>query len=141
MNPLLAQIPKWEALREAARTVREKAWAPYSKYHVGAAVLTDSGEIFTGCNVENASYGLTICAERVAIWNWVSQKRKTSQLEFLVLVTDTTDPIATPCGMCLQVLSEFLSPSFPIHLANLDGIKKVVTMKDLLPMTFKLDRN
>lgn len=137
MNPLLAQIPEWVALRDAARRVREKAWAPYSKYYVGAAVLTDSGVIFTGCNVENASYGLTICAERVAICSAVAQGHRSFQA---ICISLTGVPV--PCGACRQFLMEF-SPELPVLLDNLDSMEdadpEVVLLSDLLPRAFRLD--
>lgn len=125
---------------EMAKRAREQAYSPYSHFQVGACLkLSGKDQFISGCNVENASFGATVCAERVAIWNWVVNHRRGSTLEFIVLVTDTQDPVAGPCGMCLQVLSEFVPMTFPIHLANLKGIKKSVTLKDLLPMTFKLN--
>ena len=137
MNPMLAQIPEWVALRDAARTVREKAWAPYSKYHVGAAVLTDAGKIFTGCNVENASYGLTICAERVAVCSAVAQGFR----EFRAICISLTG-VPVPCGACRQFLMEF-SPQLPVILDNLDSPgssdPEVVLLSDLLPRAFRLE--
>ena len=137
MNPMLAKIPEWVALRDAARQVREKAWAPYSKYHVGAAVLTDSGEIFTGCNVENASYGLTICAERVAVCSAVAQGFR----EFRAICISLTG-VPVPCGACRQFLMEF-SPQLPVILDNLDSLgssdPEVVLLSDLLPRAFRLE--
>jgi cytidine deaminase len=137
MNLVLAQIPDWLALRDAARQVREKAWAPYSKYHVGAAVLTDSGEIFTGCNVENASYGLTICAERVAVCSAVAQGFR----EFRAICISLTG-VPVPCGACRQFLMEF-SPQLPVILDNLDSPDssdpEVVLLSDLLPRAFRLE--
>jgi cytidine deaminase len=137
MDPLLAQIPEWISLRDAAREVREKAWAPYSKYHVGAAVLTDSGEIFTGCNVENASYGLTICAERVAICSAIVQGHRNFQA---ICISLTGVPV--PCGACRQFLMEF-SPQLPVLLDNLDSAgttdPEVVLLSELLPRAFRLD--
>ncbi len=128
-----------KAYQEALK-VRARAHAPYSKFLVGACIkIRGSDEYITGCNVENASFGATVCAERVAIWNWASQyDRATKNIEFLVLVTDTTNPVATPCGMCLQTLSEFLTPDTPIFLANLAGLQKEVLFKDLLPYSFHL---
>ncbi len=125
---------------EAAKNVREKAHAPYSKFLVGAALkVAGQEELITGCNVENASFGATVCAERVALWNWASQKnRDQNKIEFLLLVTDTTSPVASPCGLCLQTLSEFLAPETPLFLANLQGIQKEILFKDLLPYTFRL---
>ena len=124
---------------DLAKKARAQAYSPYSRFQVGATFkLQGKDQYVSGCNVENASFGATVCAERVAVWNWVSQFRKEAKLEFLVLVTDTQDPVATPCGMCLQVMTEFTSMDFPIYIANLSGIKNSVTLKDLLPMSFKL---
>jgi cytidine deaminase len=137
MKVMLAQIPDWLALRDAARQVREKAWAPYSNYHVGAAVLTDSGEIFTGCNVENASYGLTICAERVAVCSAVAQGFRGFRA---ICISLTGVPV--PCGACRQFLMEF-SPQLPVILDNLDSPgssdPEVVLLSDLLPRAFRLE--
>lgn len=125
---------------ELAKKARSKAYAPYSKFLVGAAFKLEGCEDFVvGCNVENGSFGATVCAERVALWSWAANLRKEKGLEFLVLVTDTSDPVATPCGLCLQVLGEFLSPEFPIHIANMKGIHKEVKLKELLPTMFKLN--
>lgn len=125
---------------ELSKKVRQQAYAPYSKFLVGAVFkLKNKKNFVSGCNVENGSFGATVCAERVALWSWVAQGGRTSSpLEYLVLVTDTQDPVATPCGMCLQVMSEFVGMDFPIYLCNLSGIKKKVQFKDLLPQTFKL---
>jgi cytidine deaminase len=120
---------------------RKKAHAPYSDFLVGATFKVKGKDLFySGCNVENASFGGTVCAERVGIWKWVSERDADDTLEFLVLVTDTPNPVATPCGMCLQVLSEFCPPDFPIHLANTQAIEKQVVLKDLFPMTFSLKK-
>ncbi len=105
---------KWELLFSAAKKAQKRAYAPYSKFKVGAAILTSSGRIFSGCNVENASYGATVCAERNAVANAVVNGER----EFLALciVTDV-DPPAPPCGLCLQVLVEFCR-ELPILLAH-----------------------
>lgn len=114
--------------------VRENAYSPYSKFKVGASLISKCGDIFTGCNVENVSYGGTICAERNAIIHAVSTGIKT--FDGLIVTTDLEEP-AYPCGLCLQVISEFCDKDFKIYLANLDGIKKEYTLKDFLPMAFK----
>lgn len=132
-----------KAYQEALKA-RERAHAPYSKFLVGACLKVRNQDTYiSGCNIENASFGATVCAERVALWNWASQcaspqEREATNIEFMVLVTDTTNPVATPCGMCLQTLSEFLSPNTPIFLANLAGLQKEVLFKDLLPYSFHL---
>jgi cytidine deaminase len=122
-----------DELVNRAITAREVAYAPYSKFRVGAAVRTRSGKIFTGSNVENASYGLSMCAERVAIFNAVSS----GDLEIveLALFTDASEP-TPPCGACRQVLFEFAKNATVIQ-ANRDRTK-VTTIKDLFPEPFML---
>jgi cytidine deaminase len=102
---------------EAAKTAREFAHAPFSHFKVGAALHTKSGKIFTGCNVENASYGLTICAERTAIVKAVSEGEK--EFDAITVVTDT-DKLTPPCGACRQFIWEFCG-DIPVIMANLKG--------------------
>ena len=120
-------------LLEAALVVRERAYAPYSKFLVGAAVRAESGKIYTGCNVENASYGLTVCAERNALFNAVGAGER--KFTALCVVGDTEEPIS-PCGACRQVMAEFKVPY--IILANLKGDVKEYTLEELLPYGFTL---
>ncbi len=101
--PTPAQLKK---LRTAAKTAAGRAYAPYSKFHVGAAILTTTGKIYSGCNVENASYGLTNCAERTAIFNAVAAGGRKLRLQCVVVYTPTDMPTA-PCGACRQVINEF----------------------------------
>lgn len=119
-------------LIEAAREVRERAYAPYSKFKVGAAIRTKDGKIYTGCNVESASYGLTVCAERVAIWKAVSEGEK--EFAEIAVVADTQE-LTPPCGVCRQIIWEFCN-DIPVIFANLKGNSEVVTMKELLPRAF-----
>lgn len=120
---------------EGALAYRERAYAPYSKFRVGAAVkIKGRDEIFVGCNIENASYGASICAEQVAITKAISEV-VSGKLEFLVLVTDT-DPVACPCGICLQIMNEFSDIDFRVHFANLKGIQKSMSLTELLPVGF-----
>lgn len=120
-----------------ALEVQQNAHAPYSNFHVGAAFkLKNSLEIITGCNVENASYGATVCAERVAITTSVAKFGK-PEFEFLVVVTNT-DPAIGPCALCLQVLSEFCRPDMPIYLSNKNEIQKQLSFKDFLPNPFSV---
>lgn len=120
---------------ESALAYRERAYAPYSKFRVGAAVkIKGHDEIFVGCNIENASYGASICAEQVAITKAISQIGG-GKLEFLVLVTDN-DPVAFPCGICLQIMNEFSDVDFRVHIANLKGIQKSISLTELLPFGF-----
>jgi cytidine deaminase len=119
---------------EGAVKVQNNAHAPYSNFHVGAAIkVKGEDKVFYGCNVENASYGATVCAERTAIQTSVANGKK--QFEFLIVVTNT-DPAIGPCGLCLQVISEFCSPDLPIYLANPKGIQRKVLFKDLLSSPF-----
>ncbi len=122
-----------QALR-AALDAKTKAYAPYSRFHVGAA-LKASDEIIPGCNVENASYGAAICAERTAIVSAVAHGH--TGFDYIVVATDD-DPPAVPCALCLQVMAEFCSPDFVIHLANAGGIRRSVLLRDLLPEPFVL---
>lgn len=123
----------YSKLIEAATEARKKAYAPYSKFQVGAAVLCDDGTIFTGCNVENASYGLTCCAERTAIFKAVSEGHQ--KFQAIAIVLDSPDPSA-PCGACRQVIFEF-GPHIDVVMANV-GSKKVDVMKitELIPRAF-----
>ena len=120
-------------LLEAALAARERAYAPYSKFLVGAAVRAESGKIYTGCNIENASYGLTVCAERNALFNAVGAGER--KFTALCVVGDTVEPIS-PCGACRQVMAEFKVPC--IILANLKGDAKEYTLEELLPLSFNL---
>jgi len=121
---------EWRALLAAALEVREAAHAPYSHFAVGAALQATSGRIFEGCNVENASYGLTICAERCALFKAVSEGAST--FNALVVVTE---PGGMPCGACLQVLNEF-ADDLPILIADTSGHAWLTSLKALLPHGF-----
>lgn len=121
-------------LIEKAIEAMEKAYAPYSKFKVGAALLTKSRKVFTGCNVENASFGLSICAERVAIF--CALVAGEHQFEKLVVVADTNEPVS-PCGACRQVMSEF--GDFEVVLTNRKGKMLRTRVSELLPHTFKLE--
>ena len=113
-----------------ASQAREKAYAPYSNYPVGAALLTGSGQVYTGVNVENASYGLSICAERTAAVKAVSAGER----EFVAIAV-VTDNGGSPCGACRQFLAEF-GPQLRIILADVAGKSRVYTMSELLPDSF-----
>lgn len=129
-NSAIAGDPK--ELLKAAEQVRENAYAPYSRYKVGAALLAASGRIYTGCNIENASYGATICAERVAACSAIAAGEK--RFVALAVVTDGPAP-GPPCGMCRQFLAEF-NPELPIVLGNLHGKTVDGNLKDYLPQAF-----
>jgi cytidine deaminase len=121
-----------DELVAAARAAREHAVADFSHFKVGAALETATGEIITGCNIENASYGLTICAERVAIFKALSDGRRA--FTRIVVVADTPAP-TPPCGACRQIIWEFCG-DIPVVLANLTEVKATLRMKDLLPLPF-----
>ncbi|HOJ88472.1 MAG TPA: cytidine deaminase [Pseudothermotoga sp.] len=124
-----------EELIRIAKESMNKAYAPYSEFRVGAVVVTKNGKIFTGCNIENSSYGLTICAERVAIFSAIAAGE--TQIEKLVVVADTIEPVS-PCGACRQVMSEF--GDFEVILANLQGKVTTTKVSDLLPHAFRMKR-
>ncbi|CAM4303099.1 cytidine deaminase [Listeria booriae] len=116
-----------------AKQARENAYVPYSKFKVGAALVTTEDEVVMGCNIENASYGLTNCAERTAIFKAVSEGKQ--HFKKLVIVADTDGPVA-PCGACRQVISEFCEPDMPVVLTNMKGDVAEVTVGELLPGAF-----
>jgi len=124
--------PGNQLLIEAARAARLRSVAPFSNFRVGAALQTAAGRVFTGCNVESASYGLTVCAERVAIWKALSEGER--DFTDLVIVADT-ESLTPPCGTCRQIIWEFAKHA-TIVLANLRGQKEVVSIKELLPRAF-----
>lgn len=113
----------------AARAVRERAYAPYSRFLVGAALRTKSGRIFSGCNVENLSFGLTICAERSAVFAAVAAGER--EFDAIAIVADSKEPV-TPCGACRQVLAEF-GLDLAVCSANLEGQTFESTIRELLP--------
>jgi cytidine deaminase len=119
-------------LVRAARRAFERALADYSHFKVGAAVETADGEIITGCNIENASYGLTMCAERVALFKALSEGHR--QFRRIVIIADTEAP-TPPCGACRQILWEFAG-DLEVLLANLAGVQARYTMAELLPGAF-----
>jgi cytidine deaminase len=121
-------------LIDRARQAREAAYAPYSNFKVGAAVLSATGEIFTGGNIENASLGATICAERVAIFTAVAGGCR--HLTALAVIADTPDPVP-PCGLCRQVLAEF-NPDCQVIMANMAGQWRLMNLQELLPLAFRL---
>ena len=126
-----------EPLLERARMAASRAHCPYSQFHVGASVLCDDGSVIEGCNVENASYGLTVCAERVALFSAISQGKR--PIELAVSCVDAQDEAAVssrmPCGACRQVMQELLPPDADIHV---DGVGRR-SLQQLLPEAFQLD--
>jgi cytidine deaminase len=121
-----------DPLVAAARRARERAHAPFSRFHVGAAVEDADGRIYTGCNIENATYGLTVCAERVAIFKAVSEGAR--RLRRIAIVADT-EALTPPCGACRQIIWEFCGDA-EVILANLRGDTETFRMRDLLPRPF-----
>jgi len=121
-----------DKLVAAARAARLHAVADFSGFKVGAALETVTGEIITGCNIENATYGLTICAERVAIFKALSEGHR--QFTRIVVVADTESP-TPPCGACRQIIWEFCG-DVPVVMANLAAVVATLQMKDLLPLPF-----
>jgi len=119
-------------LIETAKLARLQSIAPFSNFLVGAAVKTDEGKVYTGCNVESASYGLTVCAERVAIWKALSEGER--QFTELAIVADT-ESLTPPCGTCRQIIWEF-AKNATIVLGNLRGETQIVSIKELLPRAF-----
>lgn len=123
---------KEKKLIEAATTARTRAYAPYSNFQVGAAVEAENGDIYIGCNVESASYGLTVCAERVAIWKGISCGE--TRFTQIGIVVDTED-LTPPCGVCRQIIWEFCG-DVPVILSNLEGKSEIIMMSKLLPRAF-----
>lgn len=121
-----------EPLIDAAMRARENAFAPYSNFKVGAALLAANGKIYTGCNVENATYGLTVCAERVALWKAISEGER----EFKsIVVASQSDRPASPCGSCRQLLWEFCG-DIEVILANTQGLREPQRLGALFPRPF-----
>ncbi len=120
------------SLLAAARAARENAHAPYSNFRVGAALRAKSGQIYTGCNVENSTYGLTVCAERVAIFKAISEGER--GFDAIAVVTDTED-LTPPCGACRQIIWEFCG-DVPVLMGNLKGKTAAIQMSALFPKPF-----
>ncbi|WP_047985278.1 cytidine deaminase [Ornithinibacillus californiensis] len=121
-------------LIDKAIQIRERAYVPYSNFPVGAALVTKSGKVYTGCNIENAAYPVSLCAERVAIFKAISE----GETEFveMAVAADTERPVP-PCGSCRQVMSEFFHSDMNIHLTNLNANTMTVKMDELLPFSFQ----
>jgi len=126
--------PGDEDLIRVASLARQRAYAPYSKYKVGAAVRTKRNKIYSAANVENASYGMTVCAERCAVFAAVAAG-ETKDYDAIAIVIDD-DKLPTPCGACRQVLVEF-APGMRVILATTGGLRKVTTLAELLPEPFR----
>lgn len=120
-------------LMEESKQAREKAYVPYSKFPVGAALLTEDGTVFRGCNIENSAYSMTNCAERTAFFKAISEGIHT--FKALAVVADTEGPVS-PCGACRQVIAEFCDGQMPVYLTNLKGDVLETTVAELLPGAF-----
>lgn len=118
-------------LREAAIAASQKAHSPYSKVNVGSALLTEDGDIFTGCNIENSSFGGTVCGERVAMWKAVSEGKKNWSSIYVY-----TEKGWSPCGLCRQVMAEFASETLKIIIGSKSAEDSEYTLKELLPLAF-----
>ena len=135
----MKENPSIRRLIAAAMRAARQSYSPYSRFPVGAAILTAGGKIYAGCNVENASYGLTVCAERVAVLKAVSEGKRTFKM---LAVAGGMGKAVRPCGACLQVLAEFCGGDFPIILSPLSNPDQVetVSISTLLPHAFKLNK-
>ena len=118
-----------------AMAARERAYAPYSRFQVGSALLDERGNVHYGCNVENAAYGPTNCAERTALFRAIADGHKQGSFLALAVVGDTDGPVS-PCGVCRQVMAELCSPDMPVYLANLKGDVAETSVSKLLPGAF-----
>ncbi len=119
------------SLRQTAIAAAAHAYSPYSKVHVGSAILMSDGSVYSGCNVENASYGGTVCAERVAIFKAISENKR--GIAKVYVYTNEGWP---PCGMCRQVMSEFANENMEVIMGNAAGGETVMKFKDLMPLSF-----
>jgi cytidine deaminase len=134
---MAATILPVDELLHLARTARQRAYAPYSRFQVGAVVLTHDGRRFDGCNVENAAYGLCNCAERTALFAAVAAGCQPGDFAALAVVADTPGPVS-PCGACRQVMAELCHQAMPVVLGNLGDQVQETTVASLLPDSFKM---
>ncbi len=124
-------------LKEEAEKTQANAYAPYSDFKVGAALLTPKGNIYSGCNVENGSYGLTVCAERNAIFDMV--KNGENKISKIVIIGETDDYLS-PCGACRQVIAEFADEDAEVYMFNRNRDYKKVTVEEIIPFAFKFKK-
>lgn len=125
-----------QQLMERAKSARELAYVPYSKFPVGAALLAGDGSVFGGCNIENSAYSMANCAERTAFFKAISEGQR--DFKALAVVADTPGPVS-PCGACRQVIAEFCDGSMPVYLTNMQGDVLETTVSALLPGAFKAE--
>ena len=131
----MREINRFETAKmiDLAREARERAYAPYSGFRVGACLKAQSGAYYLGCNIENAGYSPTICAERTAMFKAVYEGER--EFEALAIISDS-ETNTSPCGVCRQVLSEFCDPEMPVILANAGGDYRIISLGELLPFAF-----
>jgi len=127
-----------DQLMARAAQARDKAYAPYSNFRVGAAVVAADGRVFGGCNVENAAYGLCNCAERTALFSAIAAGVEVNAIDCIAVIGDTPGPIS-PCGACRQVMFELGGPQLRVVLGNLQGARQVTSAEQLLPGGFRLE--
>lgn len=125
----------YSALMDAAKEAMSRAYVPYSNFRVGAALLDDAGHIHLGCNIENAAYSPTNCAERTALFSAIAGGKRPGQFKAIAVIGDTEGPIA-PCGVCRQVLVELCAPDMPVIMGNLSGLWTISTVSGILPGAF-----
>ncbi|MER2036833.1 MAG: cytidine deaminase [Solibacillus sp.] len=125
-----------EQLLAESKIARERAYVPYSKFKVGAALLAEDGKVYHGCNIENAGYSMTNCAERTAFFKAISEG--VMNFKAIAIVADTPGP-CSPCGACRQVMAEFCTPEMPVYLTNMNGDVQETTVAELLPGAFKTE--
>ncbi|SDW88238.1 cytidine deaminase [Paenibacillus sp. CF384] len=130
--------PVWQQLMQQAIEARSRAYVPYSGFQVGAALLDAEGGVHFGCNVENAAYSPTNCAERTALFRAIADGHHAGSFEAIAVVGDTDTPI-TPCGVCRQVMVELCPPDMPVIMSNMKGEWRVSTVAELLPGAFSSD--
>jgi cytidine deaminase len=129
-------MPSLDTLFEAAKAIQAKAYAPYSRFKVGAAIATPDGRVFSGCNVENAAYPIGTCAEAGAIAAMIAA----GECRIVeIVVMGEGENLVTPCGGCRQRIREFAAPDTPVHIAGSEGIRKSLTLEELLPFSFGPD--
>jgi|SRR5690625_4248141 len=124
-----------QTLKKSAKSALENAYVPYSNFGVGAAVKMESGNIYTGCNIENASFSLTCCAERTAIFKAISEGE--TRFNEMAVIANTAKPVS-PCGSCRQVMAEFFSIDTVIYLLSIDGAQYKTNITEILPFHFEL---
>ncbi|MBY0554195.1 cytidine deaminase [bacterium] len=125
-------------LKKMAIAAMEFSYSPYSNKKIGASIVLSNGKSYSGCNIENASYGGTVCAERVAIWKAFSENKSDIKITEVFVASNESEPWP-PCGFCRQVLAEFATPETQVTLINLQNTEKTYKFKDLLPLAFKFE--